>query len=327
MAFEYLNQFKNKCDVEALTKIKQQRELKLSLEANQKYVDLLSKLTDVEESALSIKDGVVQVKGLPDEVSKEVIDSQLKMLIPWRKGPFDIFGEYLDAEWRSDFKWDRLKDSIGSLKNKVVLDIGCNNGYFLFRMAEHNPKLALGIDPFVHYWAQFNYLNHYAKQECLKFELLGAENVCNFKEIFDCVFYMGILYHQRNPIEQLMDIKDSIKPGGQIILETLGIPGDESYSLVPEDRYAKMKNVWFLPTLSCSINMLKRLNFIDIEVLDQTVLKSDEQRLTKWCPPPRQSLEEFLDPEDPSRTVEGHLAPMRFCISARTKFKQKRRHT
>ena len=225
----------------------------------------------------------------------------------------------IDAEWRSDKKWERLEKIVDNLKGKKILDIGCNNGYFMYRMADQRPEFILGIDPVVPYWSQFKFINHFAKCDNLQMELLGVEDCIHFDKLFDVVFSMGIIYHHRNPIQQLLDIKKSMRPGGQLILETIGIPGEKSIALFPEDRYAKMRNVWFVPTLSCLVNFAKKARFGDIEVVADTPLTSDEQRLTDWCPPPRQSLEDFLDPNDQTKTIEGHPAPRRFLISCRKK--------
>ena len=183
---------------------------------------------------------------------------KLKDLIPWKKGPFDLFGIKIDGEWRSDFKWARIEKALGPLTNRRILDIGCNNGYFMFKMLEHNPEMVLGIDPVVRCLLQFKIIQSFIPHPNVFFELWGVEHVKYFKNFFDDIFYMGIIYHHKNPIEQLIMIKEALKPGGRIIFETIGIPGQDSYALFPEDRYAKMRNVWFIPTVSCSSNWLKK---------------------------------------------------------------------
>ena len=183
-------------------------------------------------------------------------------------------------------------------------------------MAEQKPELLLGIDPVIQCETQFKFLQHFARVPNLHFEMFGVEHIDSFKEMFDVIFSMGIIYHHRHPLEQLINIREALKPGGQAIIETIGIPGDESYALFPEDRYAKMRNVFFVPTLSCFINWLKKAKLIEVEVISATPLTFEEQRLTNWCPPPSQSLEDFLDPNDLTKTVEGHPAPMRAVLTA-----------
>lgn len=319
MNLDYLVPFKKFCNIEKLLKIKKERMESCDRNTAKNFYHVIDKLPDISTELFNAKGSEVII-GQQSELTQEqrtIIESACREMIPWRKGPFKLFDMELDAEWRSDQKWDRIIDKVDNLEGKKVLDIGCNNGYFMFKMAQQNPKLALGIDPLPNLLAQFNLMQKYAKQPNLHFELFGVEHLSNFKEMFDVIFHMGIIYHHRHPIQQLLDIKEALAPSGQVILETIGIPGDETHALFPEKRYAKMRNVWFVPTLSCFLNWAKRANFIDVEVISATPLTNEEQRLTEWCPPPYQSLDDFLDPNDATKTVEGYPAPMRFCISAR----------
>ena len=269
--------------------------------------------------SLNFADGVVQIGKEEERTSTErkQVFQMAEKLIPWKKGPFSLFGEKIDAEWRSDLKWDRIKEHIPSLEGKTVLDVGCNNGYFMFRLLEKNPKLVLGIDPVVPNWAQFHFLNHLVDDPRLHFQLWGVENVKWMPQTYDYIFSMGIIYHHRNPMQQLLELKRALKPGGEIILETIGIPGQESYALFPEDRYAKMRNVWFVPTTSCFLNWIVRAKFKEIELIKVSELTPNEQRLTNWCPPPRESLEDFLDPHEREKTIEGYPAPIRIAVKAK----------
>lgn len=302
---DYLLPYKDQTQWEELLKLKEERESWWERESAKEF----------------------QVGPIP-EISSPATSEQLKVieelamkLNPWKKGPFQIDKLFIDGEWRSDYKWKRIEKSLQKeeLEGKVVLDIGCNNGYFMFEMAKYNPELVLGFDPVLPMQAQFDFIQHFYKASNVHFELFGVEHLNLFKEMFDTIFHMGIIYHHRHPIQQLIDIREALKPGGVIYLETIGIPGDESYALFPEDRYARMKNVWFVPTMSCFINWTKKARLIDVEIVADTDLTEDEQRPTKWCPPPFKSLKDSLDPENPSLTVEGHPAPRRFLIKARKK--------
>ena len=225
---------------------------------------------------------------------------------------------YLLIEWRSDLKWERIKGAVGSLTDKKILDVGCSNGYFMFKMLEQKPKAILGIDPVAHCWAQFEFIKSLMKsEEPIEFSPLGVEHVKYFDELFDVILHMGIIYHHRHPLEQLLDAKKALRPGGKIILETITIPGEDSICLFPEDRYAKMRNVWFVPTTSCLVNWLKKTKFTNIKVVSETKLTPEEQRVTPWSS--EQSLEDFLDPHNPERTIEGHPAPNRVAIYAEKK--------
>jgi tRNA (mo5U34)-methyltransferase len=315
----YFENNKKNIDFNELNNLRIENEEKLKHKNNKEFIKVLKDLPQVETSLIDFLTDSIKIGSQNDlEVSqRELIYSQAKKLIPWRKGPFQLFGIQLDAEWRSDKKWNRLAPHIPDLRNKKVLDVGCNNGYFMFKMAALNPELVLGIDPIVLNLAQFQFMNHFAKQKNLQFELWGQDDLIHFNEMFDVIFSMGVIYHHRNPIQQLLTLKNSLTPGGELILETIGIPGTESKALFPKDRYAKMRNVWFVPTASCFMNWVKRAKFKEVELLSDSELNSDEQRLTEWCPAPRQSLDDFLDPDDSLKTIEGYPAPRRFLIRAK----------
>jgi tRNA (mo5U34)-methyltransferase len=321
MSLDYLQGLSGKIDFTSLQKIKKERDAWWMRPNAEKWRQALEDLPPVEPILKDFSNDWITL-GKEDELNQEaksLIENSARAFIPWKKGPFKLFHLNIDAEWRSDFKWQRLEKAAGPLKGKRILDIGCNNGYFLFRMAAQNPKLALGIDPVLPFHGQFKLMQHFAQCPQLHFELFGVEHVSFFKESFDTIFFMGIIYHHRHPLQQLIDIREALVPGGEVLIETIGIPGSDSTALFPEDRYARMKNVWFVPTLSCLVNWAKKARFIDVEVVADTSLEEDEQRLTDWCPPPSQSLKDGLDPKNLNLTIEGHPAPRRFLIKARKK--------
>ena len=84
--------------------------------------------------------------------------------------------------------------------------------------------------------------------------------------------------------------------------------------LVPEGRYAKMRNVWFIPSELTLQSWLKRIGFQNIRCIDTKVTTTEEQRKTSWME--YESLEDFLDPEDSTKTIEGHPAPRRAIFIA-----------
>ena len=320
---DYLTPLKKEIKWDQLILLKEERESWWRREHAKKWFIDYDKLPSPDRVSSNFSGPVITIEEKENEKfsssEQDLLEEAAKKLIPWKKGPFKLAHLDIDAEWRSDLKWDRLASSLLPLKHKRVLDVGCNNGYFLFKMAEQRPSLALGIDPVLPMQAQFDFIQHYARAPRTHFELFGVEHLPLFPEFFDTIFHMGIIYHHRHPIEQLIHIRESLKPGGQAILETIGIPGTDSIALFPEDRYARMGNVWFVPTLSCFINWAKKARFIHVEVIADSPLTEDEQRLTKWCPPPFQSLSDSLDSDNPKLTIEGHPAPRRFLLSVRKK--------
>lgn len=235
-------------------------------------------------------------------------------LAPWRKGPFELGSIEIDAEWRSNLKWGRLEGSIAPLEGRHVLDVGCGNGYYALRMREAGAAAVIGVDPTLLYVVQFLAVSKFLPTDKVFVLPLRAEELPGDSHTFDTTFSMGVLYHQRAPIDHLRQLKSTLRPGGQLVLETLYIPGDGSCAFSPADRYARMRNVWLLPTITELTTWLSRTGFRNIEVVDKSVTSVDEQRSTEWMK--FESLAEALDPDDASRTVEGWPAPRRAVLIA-----------
>lgn len=245
-------------------------------------------------------------------VEIERLRAIVKRLFPWRKGPFSLFGIDIDAEWRSNLKWDRICRFLPDLRGKSVLDIGCNNGYYLFRLAALNPESILGIDPNARYYFQFLLLNYYAALRNIRMEPAGIEEISLLEERFDLILFLGVIYHRRDPLESLRIIKRAMNSGGVLIIESITVPGDSDYVLRPVERYSKMRNVWNIPSEMCLIKWLKDSGFENVEIISTHRTETSEQRKTELAP--FESLSDFLDPSDQTLTVEGYPAPVRTII-------------
>ena len=251
-----------------------------------------------------------------DEEQRQGLSSALRALQPWRKGPFEVFGIQIDAEWRSDWKWRRLAPHIQPLSGRRVLDVGCGNGYYALRMAGAGAALVVGVDPGLLYWSQFQALHRLmAEPPPVAFLPLGFQDLPESDGRFDTVFSMGLLYHRRDPLGHLAALRRRLRPGGELVLETLVVEGDARTVLVPPGRYARMRNVWFIPSPDALCLWLERCGFQEPRVVAVTPTTTEEQRTTDWMG--FESLAQALDPEDATRTLEGHPAPVRALVLAR----------
>lgn len=284
-----------------------------------KYLRVVDQLPDQTPSVIHLDTPAVSV-GTSADISgeeRQQLETLLKQLSPWRKGPFNLFGIHVDAEWRSDMKWDRVAPHLPDLAGKRILDIGASNGYYMFRMAAHNPALVLGLEPQSAFFCQYLAIQKLMNRENVACLPATHEELPQMKGFFDLVLCMGILYHRRSPLDMLKEIHDCLRPSaGTLVLENLVLEGKNHVCLFPENRYAKMRNIYFIPDLAVMVSWLARAGFKDIQCLDVTLTTLAEQRKTDWIQ--TESLSDFLDPHDPAKTVEGYPGPVRAVFMART---------
>ncbi len=266
-------------------------------------VEFLPELTPYRLDLLHSVTAESEVPLSPGQIKR--IDTLMRNLMPWRKGPYSLYGVNIDTEWRSDWKWDRVLPHLSDLTGRTILDVGCGSGYHMWRMIGAGAHLAVGIDPTQLFLCQFEAVRKLLGNDQRAHLLpLGIEQLPALNA-FDTVFSMGVLYHRRSPLEHLWQLKDQLVKDGELVLETL----------VVEDRYAQMRNVYFIPSALALKNWLEKCGFVDVRIADVCVTSTEEQRRTEWMV--TESLADFLDPNDHSKTVEGYPAPLRAVLIAR----------
>ena len=280
-----------------------------------KWSKIVDFLPDLHADEIDLKSAVKSDRTSPlSGGEKQRIIHHLKQLMPWRKGPYHLFGIHVDCEWRSDFKWDRVLPHLAPLQGRTILDVGCGSGYHMWRMVGEGAKMVVGIDPTELFLCQFEavrkLLNNDRRANLIP---LGIEQMQPLAA-FDTVFSMGVLYHRKSPLDHLSQLKNQLVKGGELVLETLVVDGDVNTVLVPTDRYAKMKNVYFIPSVAALINWLEKVGFTNVRCVDVATTTLEEQRKTDWLE--NESLIDFLDPNDHNKTIEGYQAPKRAVILA-----------
>ena len=282
------------------------------------WIDAINSLPEISPSAVNLDTDTISIGAASDcgPSQRETMRRQLQRLLPWRKGPFNLFGLAIDAEWRSDMKWRRLQDRIAPLSGRTVLDVGCGNGYYGWRMLGAGAKQVVGTDPTLRYVMQQRAVAKYlpdAPFDILPFtlETLVADGAVSLlpADGFDTVFSMGVIYHRRDPVSHIRDLLKFLRPGGELALESLVIDGKHGDVLRPRDRYARMRNIWAIPSIATLKNWLSHAGLTSIEVADVSITTPAEQRVTEWTF--EQSLPDFLDPQNPGLTIEGYPAPKR----------------
>lgn len=281
-----------------------------------RWQSALDSLPDIPDVTAELNASAITL-GSPyalNDSQKQTLESGLRGLMPWRKGPFDFFGTHIDTEWRSDWKWDRVSPYLADLSGRRILDVGCGSGYHCWRMLGEGASRVIGIDPGLLFMFQFLSVKRYLGSVPVDLLPLRMEDLPEGLEAFDTTFSMGVLYHRRSPLDHLLELKGTLRRGGELVLETLVVEGPEGYSLMPEDRYGQMRNVWFLPSCDTLLRWLDRTGFCNARVVDVCETTTGEQRRTDWMR--FNSLQDFLDPEDPSKTIEGYPGPLRATIIA-----------
>ncbi len=295
-----------------LTLLREKRKKWLTWKNIVPYQEAIKNLPSHDDVKVTLADTVqIDIPNLSEDEAIQIKDTALLMK-PWRKGPFGINELFIDSEWQSQIKYNLLEPYF-NLEDKIVGDIGCNNGYYLFRMLGQKPKKLIGFDPSAIYYSQFQFLNHYIDSDIV-YELLGVEHVEFYEHKFDTLFCLGVLYHRSDPVAMLKSLFKGLNKGGELILDTFMIDGEEEMCLTPRDRYSKIPNIYFVPTVPALINWCHRAGFKNVEVLETMVTQVNEQRKTEWID--TQSLEDYLDPNDKTKTVEGYPAPKRVYIKA-----------
>jgi len=295
-----------------LDKLREERKKWLTWKNIIPYQEAIQNLPNYDTVEVSLGNSVsINIPNLSEEDAEQIKQTALLMK-PWRKGPFYINELFIDSEWQSQIKYNLLEPHF-NLKDKIVGDIGCNNGYYLFRMQSHEPKKLIGFDPSAIYYSQFQFFNHFMQSDIV-YELLGVEHVEFYEHKFDVLFCLGVLYHRSDPVMMLKSLFKGLNKGGELILDTFMIDGEEEMCLTPKERYSKIPNIYFIPTVPALINWCHRAGFESVEVLETMVTEANEQRKTEWID--TQSLEDYLDPNDKTKTVEGYPAPKRVYIKA-----------
>jgi len=278
-----------------------------------RWLDALSQLPTLSPETLDLAVPCLQV-GSARQISdaeRAEISETLMAFHPWRKGPFCPYGIHLDTEWRSDWKWGRIEEAI-DLSGKTILDVGSGNGYYGWRMLGAGAARVIGIDPTISYVMQYCAMRHFIGEQPMHVLPLKLEELPEGNGAFDTVFSMGVIYHRKDHMEHLHQLKQHLKSGGELVLEGLVIEGGPGELLHPQGRYAKMKNVHTLPTPATMAQWLEQAGFSDIKVIDVSPTTTAEQRRTHWMH--FESLADYLDPTDPGKTIEGHPAPLRAVL-------------
>lgn len=105
-----------------------------------------------------------------------------------------------------------------------VLDIGCNAGYYSFRVAKWGAEVT-GIDLDERYLKQARWAAEvYGVEDRVRFEKMQVYDLAHSEERYDLVLFLGVLYHLRYPLLGLDIVRDITRR--KMVFQTLTTPGD-----------------------------------------------------------------------------------------------------
>jgi len=272
---------------------------------------MISSLPKMDSSRIDLSDGI-KIRGKWNQEDKKKTEMILLNLIPWRKGPFTIQDIFIDAEWQSNMKWDRVLDLGLNLTNKSILDVGSGNGYYGFRMLGGCAKAVICLEPNLSHLTQFLALNSFIESKKIRMIPLRIEELSFADKSLDFVFSMGVLYHQRNPKKHLNLLISHLKEEGQIIIETLVAPDEYGQALVPKGNYANMPNVRFIHTRKGLKDLISKAGLKILHMSSSVKTTPKEQRSSRWMP--FRSFDGGFN-QLSDKTVEGLPRPERIILA------------
>jgi tRNA (mo5U34)-methyltransferase len=224
-------------------------------------------------------------------------DGEIEALGPWfhnlhlpdgrQTAPNHSLGDF------PTFKWNEIAPHIPrDLTGWRVLDIGCNAGFYTFKLAERGAHVtAIDSDP--RYLGQA----HWAAEQFdfgdrIEFREMQIYDLARTDEQYDLIWFMGVLYHLRHPLLALDILRRRAKR--LMVLQTLSMPGndvaDPPQDIALSDRnlmldagWPKMAFIehklreditnWWAPNRACVEAMLRASGFaVKGKIADETYL-------------------------------------------------------
>ena len=158
----------------------------------ERWQSALDALPKIQPSEIDLINGL-RLDTDCDDATRAQMRTALMGLSPWRKGPFDLFGVHVDTEWRSDWKWSRVAPHL-DLEGKRILDVGCGNGYYMWRMLGAGAHSVIGVDPNWLFFCQFQAVQRYLSEPSVWHLPFPFEDLPANLEGFDTVFSLSLIH-------------------------------------------------------------------------------------------------------------------------------------
>lgn len=194
-------------------------------------------------------------------------------------GEFELQGRMGDRhlDLMSDFV-DLFPVSLDSFAGKSVLDVGCWTGGTTLLLAAIDAQV-FAIEEVKKYSATVEYLAKsfgLCQQVTSKSFSIYECNTAEFRNRFDLVYFPGVIYHLSDPVLALRILFNSLKIGGEILIESAGIDSDDPICKFEGNAVFQSGNKnelnrggwnWFLPSPSALDRMMFEAGFNEIETV------------------------------------------------------------
>jgi tRNA (mo5U34)-methyltransferase len=178
--------------------------------------------------------------------------------------------------------WDHLRSVRDKVdyRDKVVLDVAAFDGMFAFEAERKKAKTVVAADCLYRSFSNLLFCRDYLGSSVVPYYNVSPYNLTERLDVyldehypgdeedrrFDIVQHFGLLYHLRDPLLSLSQVRSVMKPGGKLIIESdVVVDNDDSFMLfngLPKAaRVRDNYSVWWAPTRRCLIEMLESTFF------------------------------------------------------------------
>jgi tRNA (mo5U34)-methyltransferase len=173
-----------------------------------------------------------------------------------------------------------------------VLDVGCNDGFFLFACRRLGAREVVGIEANEHFFNHAVLVNRLLDLGGITIHHMNAYDVGNALGEFDVTLGLGLIYHLKNPLlflERVASITTST-----IVIETAlrnsvedldnreshvsGAPAMDFIENPPAELHPEGGPNWWVPNSECVQAMLRVCGFSDTVVCSEFILPPGPER-------------------------------------------------
>jgi SAM-dependent methyltransferase len=181
-----------------------------------------------------------------------------------RFGPFTKEGVMKDNFLHIAGHWDAWGWWPQDMQGLRVADIGCLTGGLTMLVAHRGAEEVLAVDQIPEHLDQCSYLS----------EVFGLKNVRTLTASlydlpqmdvgkFDVVILSGVLYHLSDMLVGILVMRELLKVGGTLLMETAAV-GDDEHSYADFGRFAI--GMWWRPSTLCVKDMCEFMGMSEVEV-------------------------------------------------------------